>query len=53
MATYQETAMCIRKTKGGGYKAGARGKTYKGKGARAKARKQQQAIKASQARRGG
>lgn len=43
--------MPVRKS-GGGYKYGSKGKTYKGKGAKAKAAKQGRAIKASQARRG-
>jgi hypothetical protein len=43
--------MPVRKTKGG-FKFGSRGKLYKGKGAKAKAKRQGRAIKASQARRG-
>lgn len=43
--------MPVRKS-GGGYKYGSKGKTYKGKGAKAKAAKQGRAIKASQSRRG-
>ena len=43
--------MPTRKTKGGGYKYGTKGKTYYGKGAKAKAERQGKAIKASQARR--
>ena len=43
--------MPVRKTKGGGYKYGSSGKTYYGKGARAKAARQGRAIKASQSRR--
>jgi len=39
--------MPVRRTKGGGYKFGTKGKTYKGKGAKAKAAKQGRAIKAS------
>lgn len=39
------------KKSGGGYKYGNSGKTYKGKGARAKAAKQGRAIQASKARR--
>lgn len=42
--------MPVRKS-GGGYKYGAKGKTYKGKGARAKAARQGRAINASKARR--
>lgn len=38
--------MPVHKTKGGGYKFGNKGKTYYGKGAKAKATKQGQAIKA-------
>ena len=44
--------MPVRKTKGGGFKYGSSGKTYKGAGAKAKAQRQGRAIKASQARRG-
>jgi hypothetical protein len=36
---------------GGGYKYGTKGKTYKGKGAKAKADRQGRAIQASKARR--
>lgn len=36
------------KKSGGGYKYGKSGKTYKGKGAKAKAAKQGRAIRASQ-----
>ena len=36
--------MPIRRTKTGGYKYGTKGKTYYGKGAKAKARKQGKAI---------
>ena len=43
--------MPTRKTRGGGYQYGTRGKTYYGKGAKAKADKQGRAIKASQNRR--
>lgn len=39
------------KSSGGGYKYGSKGKTYTGKGAKAKAARQGRAIKASQARR--
>lgn len=39
--------MPVRKTKGGGYKYGRSGKTYYGKGAKAKAKKQGQAIEIS------
>lgn len=42
--------MPVRRTKSGGYKWGSKGKTYYGKGARAKAAKQGRAIKASQRR---
>lgn len=42
--------MPVKKVKGG-YKYGKTGKTYTGKGAKAKAAKQGRAIKASQARR--
>ncbi len=42
--------MPVRKTKSGGYKYGTKGKTYYGKGARAKAARQGRAIKASQQR---
>jgi hypothetical protein len=38
------------KKSGGGYKYGSSGKTYKGKGAKAKASRQGRAVKASQAR---
>ena len=38
--------MPTRKTKGGGYKHGKTGKTYYGKGAKAKADRQGRAIKA-------
>ncbi len=44
--------MPVRKTSGG-YRYGASGKLYKGKGAKAKAARQGRAIKASQARRKG
>ena len=37
---------------GGGYRWGSSGKTYRGKGARAKAARQGRAVKAAQARRG-
>jgi len=43
--------MPIKKVSGG-YKYGSKGKTYHGKGAKAKAAKQGRAIKVSQARRG-
>lgn len=43
--------MPTQKTKGGGYKYGKTGKTYYGKGAKAKADRQGRAIKASQNRR--
>lgn len=42
--------MPVQKTKGGGYRYGASGKTYYGKGARAKAAKQGRAIQASKHR---
>ena len=42
--------MPVRRTKGGGYKWGSSGKTYRGKGARAKAAKQGRAISISKAR---
>lgn len=44
--------MPVRKTKSGGYKWGKSGKTYYGKGAKKKARKQGIAIKISQKKRG-
>ena len=44
--------MPVRRTKGGGYKYGSKGKTYYGKGAKAKAARQGRAVKASQARKG-
>jgi hypothetical protein len=43
--------MPVRKT-GGGYRYGETGKTYRGKGAKAKAAKQGRAIEASKHRRG-
>lgn len=43
--------MPVRKTKSGGYKYGSKGKTYYGKGAKAKAEKQGRAIKANQKKR--
>ena len=43
--------MPVRRTKGGGYKYGSSGKTYYGKGAKARAARQGRAIKASQKRR--
>lgn len=43
--------MPIKRTKGGGYKYGATGKTYYGKGAKAKAKRQMRAIKANQKKR--
>jgi len=43
--------MPVRKTKGGGYRYGTKGKTYYGKGAKSKAARQGRAIKASQSRR--
>lgn len=39
--------MPVRKTSGGGYKYGKSGKTYYGKGAKAKASKQGRAIQAN------
>jgi hypothetical protein len=45
--------MPVRKTKGGGYKYGSSGKTYYGKGAKAKAAKQGRAIAVSKARKKG
>ena len=42
--------MPVRRTKGGGYKWGSNGKTYYGKGAKARAARQGRAIKASQRR---
>lgn len=42
--------MPVRRS-GGGYRYGSSGKTYKGRGAKAKAAKQGRAIKAAQARR--
>ena len=43
--------MPVRKTKSGGYKYGSKGKTYYGKGARAKAARQGRAIQANKRRR--
>lgn len=43
--------MPVHKTKSGCYKYGSSGKTYCGKGAKAKAARQGRAIKASQSRR--
>lgn len=43
--------MPVRRTKSGGYKYGSKGKTYYGKGAKAKAEKQGRAIKANQKKR--
>lgn len=43
--------MPVRRTPGGGYRWGRSGKTYRGRGAKAKAARQGRAIKASQARR--
>ena len=37
---------------GGGYRWGTKGRTYRGKGAKAKAARQGRAVKAAQARRG-
>ena len=42
--------MPVKRTRCGGYKWGNKGKTYYGKGARAKATRQGRAIKASQQR---
>ncbi len=44
--------MPVRRTKGGGYRYGTKGKTYYGKGAKAKAAKQGRAIQASKGRKG-
>ena len=43
--------MPVRRTKSGGYKYGSKGKTYYGKGARAKAARQGRAIQANKKRR--
>ena len=43
-----EDNMPVRRTKGGGYKYGSKGKTYYGKGAKAKAARQGRAIRANQ-----
>lgn len=43
--------MPVRRTKSGGYKYGSKGKTYYGRGAKARAIRQGKAIKASQSRR--
>lgn len=43
--------MPVKRTRGGGYKYGSKGKTYTGKGAKARATKQGRAIKVSQAKR--
>ena len=43
--------MPVRKTKSGGYKYGSKGKTYYGRGAKAKAAKQGRAIQASKRKR--
>lgn len=45
--------MPVRKVGKSSFKFGSSGKTYRGKGAKAKAAKQGRAIKASQARRKG
>jgi hypothetical protein len=42
--------MPVKRTKGGGYKYGSKGKTYHGKSAKAKAAKQGRAINASKAK---
>jgi hypothetical protein len=39
--------MPVRRTSGGGYKYGSKGKVYHGKGAKAKAAKQGRAIQAN------
>ena len=43
--------MPVRRTTSGGYKWGTTGKTYRGKGAKAKAARQGRAIRAAQTRR--
>lgn len=43
--------MPVRRTKSGGYKYGSKGKTYYGKGAKAKAARQGRAIQANKKRR--
>lgn len=43
--------MPVQRTKSGGYRYGTKGKTYYGRGAKAKAKRQGRAIKASQSRR--
>lgn len=43
--------MPVRRTKGGGYKYGSKGKTYYGKGARKKAARQGRAIQVNKRRR--
>ena len=43
--------MPVRRTKGGGYKYGSKGKTYYGKGAKGKAARQGRAIQANKRRR--
>lgn len=45
--------MPVRRTKSGGFRYGATGKVYYGKGARAKAAKQGRAISISKARKAG
>ena len=42
--------MPVKRTKSGGYKWGSKGKTYYGKGAKAKAARQGRAIQASKRR---
>jgi len=42
--------MPVRRTKSGGYRYGTKGKTYYGKGAKAKAAKQGRAIQANKRR---
>lgn len=44
--------MPVRRTKSGGYKYGSSGKTYYGKGAKARAARQGLAIRHSQTRQG-
>jgi hypothetical protein len=44
--------MPVKRTKGGGYRYGTKGKTYYGKGAKAKAARQGRAIKARQKAKG-
>lgn len=44
--------MPVKRTKGGGYRYGTKGKAYYGKGAKAKAARQGRAIRSSQATKG-